>query len=168
MDFVLVKDRYRGFVTDAKIVPYETIAPQHRPLICILKIAPPRQKQVERCGAPRIKWWRMREKEAAVILKIAPPRQKQVERCGAARIKWWRMREKEAAVISHVRLPTVTTVEETWKMATDAIRQAAVGIRHNEAWATKGRQAGMVVDKRREGKGSREVALSRASRRKDR
>ncbi|VDP10556.1 unnamed protein product [Heligmosomoides polygyrus] len=58
-------------------------------------------------------------------MKISPPRLKQVERCGAARIKWWRMREKEAAVISRVRLPTVTTVGETWKKATDAIRQAA-------------------------------------------
>ncbi|VDP13656.1 unnamed protein product [Heligmosomoides polygyrus] len=77
----------------AKTMPHETIAPQHRSLICTLKIAPPRQKQVERCGAPRI--------------------------------KWWQMREKEAAVISRVRLPTVTTVHETWKMATDAIRQAA-------------------------------------------
>ncbi|VDO66764.1 unnamed protein product [Heligmosomoides polygyrus] len=35
------------------------------------------------------------------------------------------MGEKEAAVISRVRLPTVTTVDETWKKATDAIRQAA-------------------------------------------
>ncbi|VDO60933.1 unnamed protein product [Heligmosomoides polygyrus] len=35
------------------------------------------------------------------------------------------MKEKEAAVISRVRLPTVTTVDETWKKATDAIRQAA-------------------------------------------
>uniref|UniRef100_A0A183GPQ5 DDE Tnp4 domain-containing protein n=1 Tax=Heligmosomoides polygyrus TaxID=6339 RepID=A0A183GPQ5_HELPZ len=34
---------------------------RYRPLICTLKIAPPRLKQVERCGAPRIKWWRMRE-----------------------------------------------------------------------------------------------------------
>ncbi|VDO96918.1 unnamed protein product [Heligmosomoides polygyrus] len=66
---------------------------QHRPLICTLKIAPPRLKQVERCGAPRI--------------------------------KWWRMKEKEAAVISRVRLPTVTTVDETWEKATDAIRHAA-------------------------------------------
>ncbi|VDP54298.1 unnamed protein product [Heligmosomoides polygyrus] len=86
-------DRDRSVVTDAKIVPYETVTPQHRPLICTLKIAPPRLKQVERCGA--------------------------------VRIKWWRIREKEAAVISRVRLPTVTTVHETWKMATDAIRQAA-------------------------------------------
>ncbi|VDO97605.1 unnamed protein product [Heligmosomoides polygyrus] len=59
-DFVLVKDRDRGLVTDAKVVPYETVAPQHRPLICTLKIAPPRLKQVERCGAARIKWWRMK------------------------------------------------------------------------------------------------------------
>ncbi|VDP12261.1 unnamed protein product [Heligmosomoides polygyrus] len=93
IDFVLVRDRDRSLVTDAKIVPYETVAPQHRPLICTLKIVPPRLKQVERCGA--------------------------------ARIKWWRMREKEAAVISRVRLPTVTTVDETWKKTTDAIRQAA-------------------------------------------
>ncbi|VDO74114.1 unnamed protein product [Heligmosomoides polygyrus] len=50
---------------------------------------------------------------------------KQIERCGAARIKWWRMEEKEAAMISRVQLPTVTTVDETWKEATDAIRQAA-------------------------------------------
>ncbi|VDO97230.1 unnamed protein product [Heligmosomoides polygyrus] len=93
IDFVLVKYRDRSLVTDAKVVPYDTVAPQYRPLICTLKIVPPRMEQGERCGAPRI--------------------------------KWWRMREKEAALISGVRLPTVTTVGETWKKATDAIRQAA-------------------------------------------
>ncbi|VDP31320.1 unnamed protein product [Heligmosomoides polygyrus] len=93
IDFVLVKDRYRSIVTDAKIVPYETVAAQHRPLICTFKITPPKLKQVQRCGAPRIKWWRMREKEAAVIFGV--------------------------------RLPTVATVDETWKKATDAIRQSA-------------------------------------------
>ncbi|VDO63062.1 unnamed protein product [Heligmosomoides polygyrus] len=88
-------DRDRSIVTDAKeVVPYETVAPQYRPLVCTLKITPPRVQQVERCDA--------------------------------ARMKWWRMREKEAAVISRVRLPTVTTVDETWKRATDAIRQAAM------------------------------------------
>ncbi|VDO99023.1 unnamed protein product [Heligmosomoides polygyrus] len=76
IDFVLVRDRDRSLVIDAKIVPYETVALQHRPLMCTLKTAPPRLKQ-------------------------------------------------EAAVISRVRLPTVTTVDETWKKATDAIRQAA-------------------------------------------
>ncbi|VDO93779.1 unnamed protein product [Heligmosomoides polygyrus] len=65
-DFVLVRDRDRNLVTDAKIVPYETVALQHRPLICTLKVAPPRVQQGERCGAARIKWWRMREKEKAV------------------------------------------------------------------------------------------------------
>ncbi|VDO82322.1 unnamed protein product [Heligmosomoides polygyrus] len=61
IDFVLVKDRDLSLVTDAKVMPYETVAPQHRPLIYTLKIAPPRLKQVERCGAARIKWWRMKE-----------------------------------------------------------------------------------------------------------
>ncbi|VDO67818.1 unnamed protein product [Heligmosomoides polygyrus] len=65
IDFVLVRDRDWSIVTDAKIVPYETVAPQHRPLICTLKIAPPRLKQIERCDAARIKWWRMKEKKAA-------------------------------------------------------------------------------------------------------
>ncbi|VDO92112.1 unnamed protein product [Heligmosomoides polygyrus] len=93
IDFFLVKDRDRSLVTDAKVVPYETVAPLHRPPICTLRIAAPKLKQVKRCGAPRI--------------------------------KWRRMREKESAVISRVRLPTVTTVDESWKKATDAIRQAA-------------------------------------------
>ncbi|VDO99401.1 unnamed protein product [Heligmosomoides polygyrus] len=35
------------------------------------------------------------------------------------------MKEKEAPIVSCVRLSTVTTVDETWKKATDAIRQAA-------------------------------------------
>uniref|UniRef100_A0A183FQC7 Endo/exonuclease/phosphatase domain-containing protein n=1 Tax=Heligmosomoides polygyrus TaxID=6339 RepID=A0A183FQC7_HELPZ len=97
-------NRDRSIVTDAKV------APQHRPLICSLKISHPRQEQVERCG--------------------------------------WRMREKKAAVISRVWLPTVTTVDKTWKMAADVIRQAAQPERHCEAWTTQGRQAGMVVDRR--------------------
>ncbi|VDO78449.1 unnamed protein product [Heligmosomoides polygyrus] len=50
IDFVLMRDRDRNLVTDAKIVSYETVAPQHRPLICTLKIAHPRVQQVERCG----------------------------------------------------------------------------------------------------------------------
>ncbi|VDP29544.1 unnamed protein product [Heligmosomoides polygyrus] len=82
-------DRDRSLATEAKIVSYETVAPQHRPLFCTLKTAPPSLKQVQRCGAPRS--------------------------------EWWRMREKEADVISRVRLPIVTTVDDIWKKATDAI-----------------------------------------------
>ncbi|VDP48722.1 unnamed protein product [Heligmosomoides polygyrus] len=48
-------DRDRCFVTDAKAVPYETVAPQHQPLICAFKITPSRLQQFERCGAARIK-----------------------------------------------------------------------------------------------------------------
>ncbi|XGW23662.1 hypothetical protein V3C99_005687 [Haemonchus contortus] len=47
IDFVLVRDRDQGLVTDAKTVPYETVATQHRPLICTLKIAPPKPKLAE-------------------------------------------------------------------------------------------------------------------------
>ncbi|VDP09301.1 unnamed protein product [Heligmosomoides polygyrus] len=43
IDFVLANDRDRSSVTDAKVVLYETVAPQHRPLIWTFKIAPPRQ-----------------------------------------------------------------------------------------------------------------------------
>ncbi|VDO65843.1 unnamed protein product [Heligmosomoides polygyrus] len=64
IDLVLVKNRNRSIVTDAKIVPYERVAPQHRPLVCTFKTSPTLQ-QVERCGATRIKWWRLKEKEAA-------------------------------------------------------------------------------------------------------
>ncbi|VDO94994.1 unnamed protein product [Heligmosomoides polygyrus] len=60
-----------------------------------------------------------------VYLNHTPPRCKHVERCGSARIKWWRLKENEVAVIPRIRLPTVTTVDETWKDATDAITRAA-------------------------------------------
>ncbi|XGW23903.1 hypothetical protein V3C99_005819, partial [Haemonchus contortus] len=89
IDFVLVRHRDQGLVTDAKTVPYETVATQHRPLICTFKIAPPKPKLAERCGP--------------------------------ARIKWWRLKEKEEAVVSSILLPAVTTVDETWKGAAEAI-----------------------------------------------
>ncbi|VDO23224.1 unnamed protein product [Heligmosomoides polygyrus] len=63
--------------------------------------------------------------------KITPSWCKQAERCGSTRIKWWQLNGKEAAVISRIRLPTVATVDETWKDgrttkdATDAITRAA-------------------------------------------
>nr|CDJ90125.1 Endonuclease exonuclease phosphatase domain containing protein [Haemonchus contortus] len=60
IDFVLVRHRDQGLVTDAKTVPYETVATQHRPLICTFKIAPPKPKLAERCGPARIKWWRLK------------------------------------------------------------------------------------------------------------
>ncbi|VDO97145.1 unnamed protein product [Heligmosomoides polygyrus] len=56
IDFVLVRNRDQGLVTDAKIVPCETVATQHRPLICTMKIAPLSTRQIERCGPARIKW----------------------------------------------------------------------------------------------------------------
>uniref|UniRef100_A0A7I4YFX0 Endonuclease-reverse transcriptase n=1 Tax=Haemonchus contortus TaxID=6289 RepID=A0A7I4YFX0_HAECO len=67
------KHRDQGLVTDAKTVPYETVATQHRPPICTVKIAPPKPKLAERCGSARTKWWRLKEKEAAVVSSILLP-----------------------------------------------------------------------------------------------
>ncbi|VDP23442.1 unnamed protein product [Heligmosomoides polygyrus] len=53
--------------------PIPNSPPHHRPLICTIKIASPRLKQIERCGAPRIMWWRMKEKGAAVISRVRLP-----------------------------------------------------------------------------------------------
>ncbi|VDP38364.1 unnamed protein product [Heligmosomoides polygyrus] len=68
IDFVLVKTELLSLTRR-----YETVVPQHRPLICTFKITPPRLQQLERCGAARIKWWRMKEKEAAVISRVQLP-----------------------------------------------------------------------------------------------
>uniref|UniRef100_A0A7I4XTQ0 Endo/exonuclease/phosphatase domain-containing protein n=1 Tax=Haemonchus contortus TaxID=6289 RepID=A0A7I4XTQ0_HAECO len=95
IDFVLVRHRNQGLVTDAKSVPYVSAATQLRPLICTLKIAPPKPKIAEKCGPARNKWWRLKEKE------------------------------KESAVVSRILLPAVTTVDETWKSAVEAITRVA-------------------------------------------
>uniref|UniRef100_A0A0N4WBC6 Transposase n=1 Tax=Haemonchus placei TaxID=6290 RepID=A0A0N4WBC6_HAEPC len=71
----------------------ETVAAQHRPLICTLKIVPPKSKVAERCGPTRIKWWRLKEQDAAIVYRIL--------------------------------LPAVTTVDETWKGAAEAITRDA-------------------------------------------
>ncbi|WKY13292.1 hypothetical protein Q1695_004255 [Nippostrongylus brasiliensis] len=73
IDYVLVRRRDAKFVSDAKVVPYETVATQHRPLICTMKFTPPKQMRIERCGRERIKWWRLKEKEAEVIGGIRMP-----------------------------------------------------------------------------------------------
>ncbi|EYC44649.1 hypothetical protein Y032_0455g1775 [Ancylostoma ceylanicum] len=60
-------------VTDTKVVPYETVATQHRPLICTMKIMPPKRMHDERCGSARIKWWRLKEKEESVTSRVKLP-----------------------------------------------------------------------------------------------
>ncbi|VDO66796.1 unnamed protein product, partial [Heligmosomoides polygyrus] len=70
IDFILLKHRDGKLVTDAKVVPNETIATQHRRLICTLKFAPLRLRHVERCSPPRINWWRLKEDAAAFVFRI--------------------------------------------------------------------------------------------------
>ncbi|EYB91800.1 hypothetical protein Y032_0202g1798 [Ancylostoma ceylanicum] len=48
-------------LTYAKVLPHEAVATQHRPLICTMKIMPPKGMHDERPA--RIKWWRLKEKE---------------------------------------------------------------------------------------------------------
>ncbi|WKX94956.1 hypothetical protein Q1695_011868 [Nippostrongylus brasiliensis] len=73
IDYVLVRRRDAKFVSDAKVVLYETVATQHRPLICTMKFTPPKQMRDERCGHERIKWWCLKKKEAEVIGGIRMP-----------------------------------------------------------------------------------------------
>ncbi|VDP49189.1 unnamed protein product [Heligmosomoides polygyrus] len=54
IDFILVKHSDRRLVTDAKVVPYEAVATQLCSLICTLKFALPRLRQIERCGLASI------------------------------------------------------------------------------------------------------------------
>ncbi|VDO20868.1 unnamed protein product [Haemonchus placei] len=58
---------------------------------------------------------------------VTPPKPKFAERCGPARIKWWRLKEKEkeSVIVSRILLPAVTTVDETWKNAVEAITRVA-------------------------------------------
>ena len=53
IDFILIRRRDRKQATDAKVVPYETVAPQHRPLICKLKLRPLKQGFAPRNGQER-------------------------------------------------------------------------------------------------------------------
>ncbi|EYC38408.1 hypothetical protein Y032_0718g1795 [Ancylostoma ceylanicum] len=75
IDYVVVKCRDQKLVTGSfpKSCPIGAIAAQHRPLICTMKITPPKQKYEERCGPSRIKWWRLKGKEDAVISRISLP-----------------------------------------------------------------------------------------------
>lgn len=56
IDYALVRQTDRRLVIDAKVVPYETVATQHRPLIVKMRIEPPKQKREDRTGPARTKW----------------------------------------------------------------------------------------------------------------
>ncbi|EYB86394.1 hypothetical protein Y032_0279g1183 [Ancylostoma ceylanicum] len=64
--------------TDFVLVRYldqkpETVATQHRPLICTIKVMPPKRMHDERCGPARIKWWRLNKKKETVTARIELP-----------------------------------------------------------------------------------------------
>ncbi|VDL78746.1 unnamed protein product [Nippostrongylus brasiliensis] len=63
IDYVLVRRRDAKLVSDAKIVPYETVATQHRPLICTMKITPPKRDTTDAIHAARLLVEKHREKQ---------------------------------------------------------------------------------------------------------
>ncbi|EPB77556.1 hypothetical protein ANCCEY_03314 [Ancylostoma ceylanicum] len=57
IDYELVHRRDLKEVLDVKVLPYETVARQHCPLVRALRIEPPKQDSEESNGPNRIKWW---------------------------------------------------------------------------------------------------------------
>ncbi|EYC32664.1 hypothetical protein Y032_0002g1031 [Ancylostoma ceylanicum] len=121
IDYVLVRCRDQKLVTDAKIIPYEAIAAQYRPLICTMKITPPKQKYDERCGPSRIKWWRMKEKEDAVISRTSLPPVTTVE-------ETWQHATRMIAEVSRSELgvtkPNRRKIDKQTWLWTDEVKQA--------------------------------------------
>lgn len=52
--------RYRHSITatDRKTIPYNSVAPQYRRLICVLQIKPTSEQHEELTGPPQTKWYR--------------------------------------------------------------------------------------------------------------
>uniref|UniRef100_A0A0N4WEJ4 Major sperm protein n=1 Tax=Haemonchus placei TaxID=6290 RepID=A0A0N4WEJ4_HAEPC len=118
LEFVLVRHRDRGLVTDAKTVPHETVATQHQPLIYTLKIIPPKPKLAEMCGPARIKWWRLKDKEAAVVSSILSQRtvDETWERAAEAIVRAAR------AKLGKTKPGRRKLDKQTWQTRTDQIR----------------------------------------------
>uniref|UniRef100_A0A914WXY9 Reverse transcriptase domain-containing protein n=1 Tax=Plectus sambesii TaxID=2011161 RepID=A0A914WXY9_9BILA len=73
IDFVLTRCRDFRLALDAKIIPSESIGPQHRPLVVTMSIELPREKRDDRNNAARVKWWKLKEQTADVIANIDLP-----------------------------------------------------------------------------------------------
>uniref|UniRef100_A0A914W105 Endonuclease/exonuclease/phosphatase domain-containing protein n=1 Tax=Plectus sambesii TaxID=2011161 RepID=A0A914W105_9BILA len=73
IDFVLTRRRDFRLALDAKIIPSESIGPQHRPLVVTMSIELPREKRNDRKNAARVKWWKLKEQTADVIANIDLP-----------------------------------------------------------------------------------------------
>ncbi|XP_049947889.1 uncharacterized protein LOC126456178 [Schistocerca serialis cubense] len=70
IDYILVRCRDLKDVLDAQVIPYETVATQHRPLICKLRTKLPTNKHIDCTGPVRTSWWKFKNKEAAIIARI--------------------------------------------------------------------------------------------------
>ena len=64
IDYVLYPKSFCGKVTNVKVIPGEACAPQHRLLVCDLRVNPPPPQQ-KRKFTPRLRTWRLRDPATA-------------------------------------------------------------------------------------------------------
>uniref|UniRef100_A0A914UMX3 Endonuclease/exonuclease/phosphatase domain-containing protein n=1 Tax=Plectus sambesii TaxID=2011161 RepID=A0A914UMX3_9BILA len=122
IDFVLVRRRDFLLVTDAKAVPYETVTTQHRPVICTMRIEPPKQRHDDQTGPPRTKWWRWKEKKAEVLLQVNLPPITDVE------TTWNRAKEtitKATRAVLGMTVPGRRIIDKMTWLWTDAVKEKA-------------------------------------------
>lgn len=73
IDYWMVRRRDLKQVTDTKVIPYESVAPQHRLLVMDTKIVKPKLPRC-RTGPKRFKWWKAKEhkeKLTTMLLSLA-------------------------------------------------------------------------------------------------
>ncbi|KAL7844724.1 hypothetical protein SRHO_G00232630 [Serrasalmus rhombeus] len=65
----MVRRRDLKLVTDTKVIPSESVAPQHRLLVMDTKIAKPKSPKC-RTGPKRIKWWKWKEYKKRLLAAL--------------------------------------------------------------------------------------------------
>ena len=62
IDYILVRRQSLRFVTDCKVIPGETVATQHRPLILEMQLEKPKRTK-KRSRENKIKWYNLKNEE---------------------------------------------------------------------------------------------------------
>jgi len=61
VDYILCRGSMRKHLMDCKVIPGESVAKQHKPLVCRTKIKP--QRPAKYCGTKKTRWWKLQERE---------------------------------------------------------------------------------------------------------
>lgn len=72
IDYWMIRRRDLKLALDAKVIPSDTIGPQHRPLVLDLQLNLHRQTRMRVTGPEHLKWWRLPEhkQQLEVALQI--------------------------------------------------------------------------------------------------